>query len=113
LCNTKYVTHKNMNTQFKKGVVEMCIMHILAKENMTAYDILSKVETALEVNANTVYPILRRLESDHLVLYEKVMQKMGAPRKLYSLTDKGIKELMSSKQAWLKLASKVKNILEE
>jgi PadR family transcriptional regulator PadR len=102
-----------MNTQFKKGVVEMCILHLLAKKDMTAYDVLSKVEKALNVNANTVYPILRRLEEDKLLLYEKVQQKMGAPRKLYSLTESGKQELDDMKKEWLKMTSSVKTILGE
>jgi PadR family transcriptional regulator, regulatory protein PadR len=102
-----------MNTQFKKGVVEMCVMHLLARKDMTAYDVLSKVEKALNVNANTVYPILRRLEEDKLLLYEKVQQKMGAPRKQYSLTDKGKEELVELKKEYNKMTSSVKAIMGE
>ena len=102
-----------MNTQFKKGVVEMCVMHLLAKKNLTAYDVLSKVEKALDVNANTVYPILRRLEIEQLLLYEKVQQKMGAPRKLYSLTAAGKDELEKMKKEWNKMTASVKAILGE
>jgi PadR family transcriptional regulator PadR len=102
-----------MNTQFKKGVVEMCVMHVLAKKPMTAYDLLVKVEKALNVNANTVYPILRRLEEDNLLLYEKIMQPMGAPRKQYSLTDKGKEELTDLKKEYNKMTSSVKAIMGE
>ena len=102
-----------MNTQFKKGVVEMCVMHLLAKKEMTAYDVLSKIEKALTVNANTVYPILRRLEEDKLLIYEKVAQKMGAPRKLYRLTDTGKTELEQLKKEWNKMTTSVKSILGE
>jgi PadR family transcriptional regulator PadR len=102
-----------MNTQFKKGVVEMCVMHILAKKDLTAYDVLNKLEKALNVNANTVYPILRRLEEDKLLLYKKVQQKMGAPRKLYSLSELGKSELELTRKEYLKMANAVKSILGE
>lgn len=100
-----------MNSQFKKGVVEMCLLKLISQSKMTAYDLLYRIATELEVNENTVYPILRRLEMDGDVTVEKVMQTIGAPRKLFSLTSKGQATLDTMVSEWRQLSRHVIHIL--
>ena len=47
-----------MNTQFKKGVVELCILKLLSEKDMYGFEVIEALANLLFVNENTVYPIL-------------------------------------------------------
>ena len=53
-----------MNAQFKKGILEKCILLIVKRENsIYGYDLIKKIGIFFpEVNESTFYAILRRLE---------------------------------------------------
>ena len=50
-----------MNTQFRKGVIEMCVLALIERKDMYGYEIVQSIAYYTEINEGTVYPILRRL----------------------------------------------------
>ena len=60
-----------MDAQFKKGVLEMCILHTLFEKDMYGYEILKIIKTSFpDVYEGTIYTVLRRLAADgHLQQY--------------------------------------------
>lgn len=51
--------------QMKKGVLEMCILHICSESNMYGYEIMKQVTAAFpDISESTIYAVLRRLNSD-------------------------------------------------
>lgn len=100
-----------MNAQMKKGVVELCIMKVIEHKKSSAYEIL-KTMKRLEVNENTIYPILRRLKGDGYLSQERGNNDIGAPRKYYVLTEKGYDRLKSMYNDWLTFTGTVNEILE-
>jgi len=100
-----------MNAQMKKGVVELCILKLIEEKKSSAFEILSKIKT-LEVNENTIYPILRRLKSDGFLFQEKSQSDVGAPRKYYGLTEEGKRELELKIHEWYALVNHVNLIME-
>ncbi|MDA3932082.1 MAG: PadR family transcriptional regulator [Tenericutes bacterium] len=101
-----------MNSQMKKGIVELCIMKLIKTKKSSTFEILNKMRT-LEVNENTIYPILRRLHNEGFLKQEKGNNDVGAPRKYYDLTEKGVKELSEQISEWLDFTSSVDQILKE
>lgn len=100
-----------MDTQFKKGVVELCILKIISENDLYGYEVISKLSEPLNVNQNTIYPILRRLtDQGHFETYSKETN-FGAPRKYYHITLKGEKFLKEKIKSWLELNRSVKEIL--
>ncbi len=89
-----------MNTQFKKGIVELCVLSLLVEEDMYGYNIISKLSTYIDVSENTIYPILRRLTKDHYCRTYLVESNAGAPRKYYALTEEGFAHFMGMRQEW-------------
>ncbi|MFA6801287.1 MAG: PadR family transcriptional regulator [Acholeplasmataceae bacterium] len=79
-----------MNTQFKKGIVELCVLSLIKKKDMYGFEVIEILSKAIDVNENTVYPILRRLTSQNY--FETYFQttNQGAPRKYYRITNQGI-----------------------
>lgn len=102
-----------MNLQYKKGVIELCVLSILYKRDCYGYDMSEIISKHIDISAGTVYPILRKLKSDGLVKTYLSEESGGPPRKYYSITKQGKEEFMSSRDEWVKFVRSVDEILEE
>lgn len=102
-----------MNTQYKKGVLELCIMALLKKRDCYGYEISEALSKEIDIADGTVYPILRKLKSDGLLSTYLQEESGGPPRKYYSLTQNGLDAYKKDKNEYLKFAESVKNMLED
>ncbi|MBU1141452.1 MAG: PadR family transcriptional regulator [Firmicutes bacterium] len=89
-----------MNTQFKKGILEMCILSIIRARDMYGFEVIEKLASDIDVNENTVYPILRRLTGQGLFETYIEQTNIGAPRKYYQITDLGKEKLDEYEKEW-------------
>ena len=103
---------KLLNAQFKRGIVELCIIKILSTKEMSTYEVLGIISKDLDVNENTVYPIIRRLTNEGILDVKKMVNGIGAPKKYYILTPKGFEKLESQEDEWNNFLSKVAKIME-
>ena len=101
-----------MNTQYKKGVLELCVLSLLEKRDCYGYDVSEILSGHIELSEGTVYPILRKLRSDGLVTTYLSEASGGPPRKYYSLTELGKKEYALAKDEWINFAETVKKLLK-
>jgi len=102
-----------VNIQYKKGVLELCVLSLLFKEDRYGYDISEYLSKHIDISDGTVYPILRKLKSEGLVTTYLSEQSGGPPRKYYSLTQLGRDEYKKAKTEWLSFAETVNEILKE
>ena len=58
-----------MNPQYKKGVLELCVLSLLKKRNCYGYEISEYLSEHIDIADGTVYPILRKLKADGLLDY--------------------------------------------
>jgi PadR family transcriptional regulator PadR len=80
--------------QLRKGLLEVVLLKIISKKKAYVADILSRLaETEFQTQEGTLYPLLSRLRREELLDYEWVESESGPPRKYYSLTEKGRKEM--------------------
>ncbi len=102
-------------TQMLKGILQGCILVILADGEMYGYKVVELLKNYGfdDINEATVYPILTRLEKQKLLFFEKRPSELGPPRKYYSLTKQGKEELKLFVQSWNAITGKVNNILKE
>lgn len=78
-----------MNIQFKKGVLELCVLSLLTSEDRYGYDLASSLSETIEIADGTIYPILRKLAADgQLTTYLRESPE-GPPRKYYTITRLG------------------------
>jgi PadR family transcriptional regulator PadR len=102
---------ENSKAQLRKGILEFCILSILAKGDAYASDIISALKDAkLIVVEGTLYPLLMRLKNEGLLTYRWEESKNGPPRKYYKLTPEGEIFLEQLKKAWEELVDSIKNI---
>ena len=84
-----------MNTQFKKGVLEICVLALISKKDMYGYEIVQNISKVIEVNEGTIYPLLRRLTKEEFFETYILESNEGPARKYYKITELGKKNLVS------------------
>lgn len=102
-----------MNTQYKKGVLELCVLSLLQKGDQYGYEISERLSREIAIADGTVYPILRKLKSEGLVTTYLQEESGGPPRKYYSLTSLGREAYEQSRAEYLEFARSVRKLLEE
>lgn len=101
-----------MTTQFKKGILELCILKVISDKEMYGFEVINKLADLLDVNENTIYPILRRLTNQQLFTTYEKDSEFGAKRKYYRITNLGLKTLTKSLDEWQKFTENVNIIME-
>ena len=102
-----------MNTQFKKGVLEMIVLLSVHKKDMYGYELVMEVSKIVDVNEGTIYPLLKRLTNERY--FETYLEESteGPTRKYYKLTllvEQRMKELTDS---WSSFQSSVNAFMKE
>ncbi len=101
-----------MNVQFKKGVLELCVLAMLLRRDFYGYELVHQIAENIEIAEGTIYPLLRRLTQEGYFTTYLQESAEGPPRKYYSLTDKGRQYAAALKDEWLKFVGGVGRILE-
>ncbi|WP_413377672.1 PadR family transcriptional regulator [Alkalihalobacillus sp. 1P02AB] len=78
-----------MNIQFKKGVLELCVLVLTAQKDRYGYELVEEISKQIEISEGTIYPLLRRLTKDGYFSTYLRESKEGPPRKYYCLTESG------------------------
>lgn len=77
-----------MDAQLKKGLLEICVLAAIQREESYGYKIISDLAPCIEISESTLYPILRRLESGGMVLTRTEIYN-GRARKYFRITALG------------------------
>ena len=97
----------------RKGILEYCILSIIAKGEIYASDIIAELKKAqLLVVEGTLYPLLTRLKNNGLLTYNWVESVSGPPRKYYMLSGEGKQVLEQLDTTWRELAYAVQTSIE-
>ena len=102
-----------MNPQYKKGVVELCVLSLLQKQDRYGYEISDFLSKEIQISEGTVYPILRKLKADGLLTTYLQEASGGPPRKYYSLTQLGRETYVRDRAEYLKFAQTIQTLLED
>jgi PadR family transcriptional regulator PadR len=80
-----------MDTQFKKGLLDVCVLKCLSQGDSYGYKLINDVSKYIEVSESTLYPILKRLEEQgYLTTYKE--EHNSRLRKYYKITSSGKKK---------------------
>ncbi|MEG0026058.1 MAG: PadR family transcriptional regulator [Bacilli bacterium] len=102
-----------MNTQFKKGVLELIVLLAVRKKNMYGYELTLLVSKVVDVNDGTIYPLLKRLTNERYFETYFVESTEGPSRKYYKMTDLGKKRVVLLKKSWLSFSNSVNKFIKE
>ena len=102
-----------MNTQLKKGILELCVLSVISKQDSYGYEIIDQIKDKIPMSEGTIYPMLRRLKNDKYLEDYTEQSESGPSRKYYKITDEGKTHLHSQLEDYKKLVESVKALLEE
>ncbi len=102
-----------VNVQFKKGVLELCVLVLLDKQDRYGYELVQKISDQIEISEGSVYPLLRRLTKEEYFTTYLQESSEGPSRKYYRLTDKGREYLHELINDWEKFTKGVNQLIKE
>ena len=105
-------TVASLQQEFRRGTLIMLVLSQL-KEPTYGYHLVKKLnDNNIPMEANTLYPLMRRLEGQGLLKSEWDTTE-SKPRKYYQITDTGISVLEEVTKYWTEFTSHVNSLLEE
>lgn len=105
----------NWTTQVRKGLLELCILNLLARGELYGYDLVKRLAgiKGLVVTEGTIYPLLSRLHKSGVLKTRLEESSSGPARKYYSLTPRGKQDRNRLNEYWKKLSLGVSGLLNE
>ena len=101
-----------MNIQFKKGVLEMCVLVMLESGDRYGYDIANELSQSIAISNGTVYPILRRLKQGGITISSYLVGiSRGRPRNIMH-HPQGKRLADSLKTEWLSFSERVTAMIQ-
>jgi PadR family transcriptional regulator PadR len=105
------VSLENVVLELRRGVIVMAVLNCLDEEQY-GYSLINWLkESGLEIDQGTLYPLLRRLESQGL-LQSKWRIEADRPRRYYVLSDEGRRFLPRLKEEWNRIVSIMNKLLK-
>ncbi len=103
--------HTKLTQELRRGALILATLSQL-KEAMYGYALISSLaEQGLEIEQGTLYPLLRRLESQGL-LHSEWNVDGSRPRRYYAISPDGLQMLDTLATEWGSLTAVMKNLLE-
>ncbi|AFA49561.1 PadR family transcriptional regulator [Acetobacterium woodii] len=101
-----------MDIQLKKGLLEVCVLTVLNRGDSYGYQIIKDVSPYIAISESTLYPILKRLETNQYVTVNSVAHN-GRLRKYYKITAVGRNQIDNFLDNWKEVMIVYNFITEE
>lgn len=102
-----------MNTQFKKGVLDLIVLLVISEQDKYGYQLVNEVSKIVNVNEGTIYPLLKRLTNEHYCETYLEQSAEGPARKYYKITHVGRGYLNQLTKEWLEFSKLVNDFIKE
>ena len=99
-----------MNPQLKKGVLELCVLSQLTKEDKYGYELTDAISREMSIAAGTLYMILKRLKEAGYVETYLQESASGPARKYYHLTEAGT---AYQQEKWLDFTQQINRLISD
>jgi DNA-binding PadR family transcriptional regulator len=102
---------QNMLLELRRGVLSIAVLSQLGREEY-GYSLLKALsEKGMEIDQSTLYPLLRRLESQGLLQSVWRIVDEARPRRYYVISPQGITVLTKLKRDWSALSKTMQLML--
>lgn len=88
-----------MDIQLKRGLLDVCVLAAIKDNESYGYQIIKDMKPYIELSESTLYTILKRLETAHLLTVRKT-EHGGRLRKYYRITQEGVCRIEEFKSDW-------------
>ena len=101
------------NAQLLKGILEGCVLAIIARGETYGYEIIGELERNgfEDIGEGTLYPVLTRLDKNKLIICRRAKSPLGPVRKYYSISPEGEAELADFIRRYKKIGKAVEKLL--
>lgn len=102
---------QNMLLELRRGVLSIAVLSQLSKEEY-GYSLLKALsDKGMGIDQSTLYPLLRRLESQGLLQSDWRIADEARPRRYYVISAQGKAVLNKLKREWSTMAETMKQML--
>lgn len=88
-----------MDAQLKRGLLEICVLAAIKKEDSYGYKIIKDISPYIAISESTLYPILKRLEGSGFITEYTAIHNSRL-RKYYHITASGIGKICEFLEEW-------------
>ena len=103
--------------QLLKGLIDPIVLSTVSRLPIYGYQIIKELERSTEgrlrLKAGTVYPSLRRLEKNGLIISGWMRATKQRARKYYHITEKGRQFLVNRSVEWHDFCTLVNSLIRE
>lgn len=102
-------------SQMLKGTLEGCVLAIISQRETYGYEISQQLMTYGfgKIKEGTIYPLLLRLEKNHLIRATYKISEVGPKRKYYQLTVEGRSAMNDFFDCYLELSNAVHHLMQD
>lgn len=102
-----------MNPQFKKGVLELCVLVLVKQKDQYGYELAQQLTKQIAIAEGSLYPLLRRLTKEEYLQTYLSKSSEGPPRKYYQITEQGNNYMEKLIEEWNKFQNNVSTLIKE
>jgi PadR family transcriptional regulator PadR len=96
--------------QLGSALLDACVLAVISKGDTYGYLLTQNIRTVIEVSESTLYPVLRRLQAEQmLVTYDSPYN--GRNRRYYQITAQGHRHLAFLQEDWKRFKASVEYLL--
>ena len=101
-----------MDGQLKRGLLDVCVLAAIKTKDSYGYKIIKDMKPYLELSESTLYTILKRLETAHM-LTVRTAEHGGRLRKYYHITEEDLQRIEDFKLEWEEILSIYQFVMRE
>ena len=101
-----------MDGQLKRGLLDVCVLASIKTKDSYGYKIIKDMKPYLELSESTLYTILKRLETAHM-LTVRTAEHGGRLRKYYHITEEGLQRIEDFNLEWEEILSIYQFVMRE
>ncbi len=102
---------QNMLLELRRGILSLAVLSQLGKEQY-GYSLLKALaDQGMEIDQSTLYPLLRRLESQGLLQSDWRIVDEARPRRYYVISAQGKTALAKLKKEWSAMTATMTKML--
>ena len=100
-----------MSIQVTGTLLDACVLAFITEEDAYGYSLTQSVKDTLDVSESTLYPVMRRLQTDDcLTAYDAPYN--GRNRRYYKITKRGLEKYLAIAAEWKTFKQKIDVILK-
>ncbi len=101
-----------MNSQLKRGTLELCVLSILCRSDCYGYELVNRISECMQITEGTIYTLMKRLKDNGMIDSYIVESQEGPPRKYYKITDSGRAEKETLLKEWFEFVDSINALLK-